>query len=47
MLTEAETLLRYATQYIRKHELKEQEEEGILATQMHELVVQKLDRLTK
>jgi hypothetical protein len=45
-LTEAEKLLQYASSYIKRHDLKSQEEQGILATQMHELVTQQLAMLS-
>ena len=44
-LAKAEKLLKYASEYVQRHNLAKQEQEGMLAGQMHELVVQKLDRL--
>lgn len=44
-LQAAEALLRYATGYIKQHKLEALDEQGSLAAQMHELVVQKLQML--
>lgn len=45
-LIQAEKQLKYASEYVKKHKLANKEEEGILASQMHELIVQKLQQLT-